>query len=246
MILLPAIDLMDGQVVRLVRGDYDQKTVYSDDPAATAKKFADMGAEMIHLVDLDGAKSGHPVNKDAIKAIVDAAGIPVEVGGGIRTIDTIQEYFDLGASQIVLGTAAIKNPDFVLSAADLFPDRIFVGIDVKDGKPATRGWLDTVDADPITLARKFATMGAGGIVYTDISRDGMLQGANIEGLKEFAEAIDIPVTASGGVTTIDDIKAIAGLQQYGVLAVIVGKAIYDGTIDLAEAIELVQNETHED
>ena len=170
----------------------------------------------------------------------------MEVGGGIRTIDTIQEYFDLGASQIVLGTAAIKNPDFVLSAADLFPDRIFVGIDVKDGKPATRGWLDTVDADPITLARKFATMGAGGIVYTDISRDGMLQGANIEGLKEFAEAIDIPVTASGGVTTIDDIKAIAGLQQYGVLAVIVGKAIYDGTIDLAEAIELVQTETHED
>jgi phosphoribosylformimino-5-aminoimidazole carboxamide ribotide isomerase len=238
MIILPAIDLMDGKVVRLTKGDYDQKTVYSDDPAAMAKKFADMGAEMLHLVDLDGAKAGVPVNTEAIRAITDAAEIPVEIGGGIRSVDTIQKYFDLGVSYVILGTAAIEHPDFVLAAADLFPDRILVGIDVKDGKPATKGWLETVDVDPVILAERFAAMGAAGIIYTDISRDGMLAGANIEGLKTFASQIDIPVTASGGVTSLDDIRAIVKLAEYGVTSAIVGKAYYDGRIDLAEAIRI--------
>ncbi len=240
MIILPAIDIMDGHVVRLVRGEFDQKVVYSEDPAGMAKKWADMGAGTLHLVDLDGAKVGEPVNREAIRAITGSCDIPVEVGGGIRTIETIEKYFDLGVSQVVLGTAALERPDFVLEAADLYPDRILVGIDVKDGKPATRGWLETVDEDPVALTNRFAAMGATGVIYTDISRDGALKGPNLEGLKSFAEAVDIPVTASGGVTTVADVKAIAQLESSGVNSMIIGKALYDGAIDLAEALEALK------
>lgn len=239
--LLPAIDLLDGMVVRLKKGDYGQKTVYSDDPASFARKWSDSGADAIHLVDLDGAKAGRPVNKDAIRAIVREADIPVEIGGGIRTVQTVEEYFDLGVYQVILGTAAFENPDLVLAAADLYPDRILVGMDVKDGKPATKGWLETVDNDPVELAEKFAAMGAAGIIYTDISRDGALVGANVEGLKTFASAVDIPVTASGGVTDIRDVKAIAALEQFGVTGMIIGKAIYEGTLSLEEAVALVKS-----
>jgi len=240
MIILPAIDLMGGKVVRLRKGAFEDKVVYSDNPSDMAAQFAEMGAEGLHLVDLDGAKEGKPVNKAQIKAIVDEAGVPVEIGGGVRSVQTVSEYLDLGVSQVILGTAAIENPDFVLAAADLFPDRILVGIDVKDGRPATRGWLETVDDDPVTLAERFAAMGAAGIIYTDISRDGMLEGANVEGLKAFAQAVDLPVTASGGVTTIDDVRAIMGLESYGVTSMIIGKAIYDKTLDLAEALALAK------
>lgn len=239
--LLPAIDLLDGMVVRLKKGDYGQKTVYSDDPASFARKWSDSGADAIHLVDLDGAKAGRPVNKDAIRAIVREADIPVEIGGGIRTVQTVTEYLDLGVYQVILGTAAFENPDLVLAAADLYPDRILVGMDVKDGKPATKGWLETVDNDPVELAEKFAAMGAAGIIYTDISRDGALVGANVEGLKTFASAVDIPVTASGGVTDIRDVKAIAALENCGVTGMIIGKAIYEGTLSLDEAVALVKS-----
>ncbi len=238
--LLPAIDLLDGMAVRLKKGDYGQKTVYSNDPASFARKWSDSGADAIHLVDLDGAKAGRPVNKDAIRAIVREADIPVEIGGGIRTVQTVTEYLDLGVYQVILGTAAIENPDLVLAAADLYPDRILVGIDVKDGKPATKGWLETSDADPVELAEKFAAMGAAGIIYTDISRDGALAGANIEGLKAFASAVDIPVTASGGVTDIRDVKAIAELEEFGVTGMIIGKAIYEGTLSLDEAVSIIK------
>ena len=238
--ILPAIDLMDGKVVRLRRGAFEEKVIYSDNPAEMAMKWADMGAEGLHLVDLDGAREGRPVNKSSIRDIVDSAGIPVEIGGGVRSVQTVSEYLDLGASHVILGTAAIENPDFALAAADLYPERILVGIDVKDGCPATRGWVETVDQDPVALAERFASMGVTGIVYTDISRDGMLSGANVEGLKSFAEAIDLPVTASGGVTTIEDVRAILELEPYGVESIIIGKAIYDETLDLAEALRLAR------
>ena len=239
--LLPAIDLLDGMVVRLKKGDYGQKTVYSDDPASFARKWSDSGADAIHLVDLDGAKVGRPVNKDAIRAIVREADIPVEIGGGIRTVQTVTEYLDLGVYQVILGTAAFENPDLVLAAADLYPDRILVGMYVKDGKPATKGWLETVEDDPVLLTEKFAAMGAAGIIYTDISRDGALVGANVEGLKTFASAVDIPVTASGGVTDIRDVKAIAELEKFGVTGMIIGKAIYEGTLSLDEAVAIVKS-----
>ncbi|MBI4666299.1 MAG: 1-(5-phosphoribosyl)-5-[(5-phosphoribosylamino)methylideneamino]imidazole-4-carboxamide isomerase [Nitrospinae bacterium] len=238
--ILPAIDLMDGKVVRLTKGDFARKTVYSDNPAQFAKKWADTGADALHLVDLDGAKAGHPVNREAIKAIIDAIDIPVEIGGGIRSVETVTEYLDLGISQVILGTAAIENPELVLAAADLYPDRILVGIDVKDGKPATKGWLETAPLDPVELTEKFAAMGAAGVIYTDISRDGAMAGANIEGLKRFAGAVDIPVTASGGVTNMDDVKAILELAPFGVSAMIIGKAIYEGTLDLHEAVKAAQ------
>ncbi|MBI5815535.1 MAG: 1-(5-phosphoribosyl)-5-[(5-phosphoribosylamino)methylideneamino]imidazole-4-carboxamide isomerase [Nitrospinae bacterium] len=240
--ILPAIDLMDGKVVRLTKGDFRKKKVYSDNPAEFALKWADMGAEGLHLVDLDGAKAGKPVNKAAIRAIVDAAGIPVEIGGGIRSVQAVTEYLDLGVSQVILGTAAIENPDLALAAADAHPDRILVGIDVKNGKPATKGWLETVDADPVALAERFAAMGVSGIIYTDISRDGMLEGPNLEGLKIFASAVDIPVTASGGVTTIEDVHSIKKLEKFGVSAMIIGKAIYEETLDLTEAIAICRKE----
>ncbi len=240
MIILPAIDLMDGAVVRLRKGAFDDKVVYSNDPAGMARKWVDMGAEAMHVVDLDGAREGRPVNKEAIRAIVDAAGIPVEIGGGIRSVQTVSDYLDLGVSQVILGTAAIENPDLVLAAADIFPGRIIVGIDVKDGRPATKGWVETVDEDPVALAKRYAAMGASGIVYTDISRDGMLAGANIEGLKVFAEAIDLPVTASGGVTSLTDVRAITGLESHGVSSMIIGKAIYDDALDLEEAIAIAK------
>jgi phosphoribosylformimino-5-aminoimidazole carboxamide ribotide isomerase len=239
--LLPAIDLLDGMVVRLKKGDYGQKTVYSDDPASFARKWSDSGADAIHLVDLDGAKAGRPVNKDAIRAIVRSADIPVEIGGGIRSVQTITEYLDLGVYQVILGTSAIEQPDLVLAAADLYPDRILVGIDVKDGKPATKGWLETSEDDPVELAGKFAAMGAAGIIYTDISRDGALVGANIEGLKAFASAVDIPVTASGGVTDANDVRAIAQLAPFGVTGMIIGKALYEGNLSLEEAVSIVRN-----
>lgn len=239
--ILPAIDLLDGKVVRLKKGDYNQVTVYSDNPAEFARKWSDSGADGIHLVDLDGAKVGKPVNRDAIRAIVREADIPVEIGGGIRSVQTVTEYLDLGVYQVILGTAAIENPDLVLAAADIYPDRILVGIDVKDGKPATKGWLETAELDPVELADKFASMGAAGIIYTDISRDGALAGANVEGLKNFASAVDIPVTASGGVTDIRDVESIAKLERFGVTGMIIGKAIYEGTLSLDEAVAFMKN-----
>lgn len=234
--ILPAIDLLGGKCVRLTQGDYNRVTTYSDDPAEMARYWESLGAEGLHLVDLDGAKAGKPVNLDAIRHIVDAVGIPTEIGGGIRSVQTAQEYLDLGITQIIFGTAAIENPDLVLAAADLFPERVLVGLDVKDGKPAVKGWLETADLDPVELAIRFAAMGAAGVIYTDISRDGALKGANVEGLRAFASAVELPVTASGGVTSVDDIRAIAALGGLGVTGVIIGKALYDGAIRLEDAV----------
>ncbi|HJM82729.1 MAG TPA: 1-(5-phosphoribosyl)-5-[(5-phosphoribosylamino)methylideneamino]imidazole-4-carboxamide isomerase [Nitrospinota bacterium] len=237
--ILPAIDLLEGKCVRLQKGDYKKVTVYSDDPVQIARKWVELGAEGLHLVDLDGAKAGKPVNTKIIKAISDKAGVPVEIGGGIRSVQAVQDYFDLGVYHVILGTAAIEQPDLVLAAADLFPDRILVGMDVKDGKPATKGWIETVVADPLEMAEKFAAMGAARIIYTDISRDGMLKGANVEELQDFASRIDIPVTASGGVTSIDDVVAIAKLERYGVDSMIIGKALYDGYLKLDDVISTI-------
>ncbi|VAX16611.1 Phosphoribosylformimino-5-aminoimidazole carboxamide ribotide isomerase [hydrothermal vent metagenome] len=242
MIILPAIDLMGGAVVRLRKGEFNDKTVYSGDPGAFAKKWADMGAEGIHIVDLDGARAGKPVNREAIRAITKMVNVPVEIGGGIRSLETAREYFDLGVSSVILGTSAIKNPDLVLEVAGIYPGRVLVGIDVKANKPAIDGWEKTVDADPVVLAAKFADMGAAGIIYTDISRDGMLEGPNIDGLKAFAEATSLPVTASGGVTTVDDVRDISKLKEHGVTSMIIGKALYDGAIDLEDALLALKND----
>jgi len=238
--ILPAIDLLGGKCVRLRQGNYGDVTEYSDDPVAMARKWAGLGAHGLHLVDLDGAKEGRPVNRDAIRAIAGAVDIPIEIGGGIRTVQTVSDYLDLGAAQVILGTAAVQNPDLALAAADLFPDRVLVGLDVKDGRPATRGWTQTESLDPVELAETFAAMGVAGIIYTDISRDGMLAGANIEGLRAFAEKIDLPVTASGGVTSVEDVRAICALEPSGVTAMIIGKALYDGRLGLAEALAAAQ------
>lgn len=234
--ILPAIDLLGGKCVRLIKGDYERVTVYSGSPGQMAKKWAGMGAEGLHVVDLDGAREGAPVNREAIRAIADEGGVPIEIGGGVRSVQTASDYLDLGASQVILGTAAIEDPNLVLAAADLFPERILVSVDVKDGKPATRGWIETVEDDPVALAEKFASMGAAGIVYTDISRDGMLAGPNLAGLRRFAESLDIPIVASGGVTTAEDIRAIKELEPLGVSSAIIGKALYDGAISLPDAL----------
>lgn len=237
MLLIPAIDLKDGRCVRLRQGALDDVTVFSDDPAAMAEQWLDQGARRLHLVDLNGAFAGKPVNQDAIAAILDAVNdeIPVQIGGGIRDLDTIETYLDMGMRYVIIGTAAVKSPGFLRDACSAFPGSIIVGLDARDGKVATDGWSKVSRHDVLDLAKKFEDYGCESIIYTDIGRDGMLSGVNIEATVRLAQHVNIPVIASGGVTNIKDIKALCEVENEGVEGVILGRSIYEGTLDFAEA-----------
>jgi len=242
MLLIPAIDLKEGKCVRLRQGRMDDGTVFSDDPVAVAGRWVKAGAKRIHLVDLNGAFAGKPVNADAIHAIVKAfPDIPVQIGGGIRDEDTLQAYLDAGVEYVIIGTKAVKEPHFVRDMALEYPRRIIVGLDAKDGKVAIDGWSKLSKHDVIDLAKHFEEDGVEAIIYTDISRDGMMQGVNIEATAKLARAINIPVIASGGITNIDDIKALGAIVGDGVMGAITGRAIYEGTLDFAEAAKLAES-----
>jgi phosphoribosylformimino-5-aminoimidazole carboxamide ribotide isomerase len=240
MIVIPAIDLKEGKCVRLEQGLMDKDTVFNDNPAAQARAWQDQGAEMLHIVDLDGAFAGEPKNRAAIEAIVKAITIPSQLGGGIRDIETIEAYLALGLSRVIIGTAAQRNPELVKEACTRFPGRIVVGIDAKNGMVAVQGWAELTDITAVDLAKKFEGFGVSAIIYTDISRDGMLQGPNLEATRALAEAVSIPVIASGGVSSLKDIRNLMDIESSGISGVITGKAVYTGAIKLAEAVALTK------
>ena len=242
MIVIPAIDLKEGKCVRLEQGLMDKDTVFNDDPAAQAREWQAQGAELLHIVDLDGAFAGEPRNKAAIEAIVTAISIPAQLGGGIRDLVTIEAYLKLGLSRVIIGTAAQRNPELVREACALFPGRVVVGIDAKNGMVAVQGWGEVTDVTAVDLAKRFEGFGVSAIIYTDISRDGMLQGPNLEATKALAEAISIPVIASGGVSSLKDIENLMTIEGSGVSGVITGKAVYTGAIRLAEAVALTKKD----
>ncbi len=240
MIILPAIDLKEGCCVRLEQGLMDKDTVYNDNPGEQARIWQDQGGEFLHIVDLDGAFAGVPKNKQAIKAIVKAIDIPSELGGGIRDMQTIEAYLELGIDRVILGTVAKENPALVEEACKKFPGQIVVGIDAKDGLVAVRGWADVTEKKATEMAKEMEGFGVEAIIYTDIARDGMMQGPNIEATKALAESINIQVIASGGLSTLDDIRRLIAIESSGVTGVITGKAIYSGAIDLREAVALTK------
>ncbi len=236
MLLIPAIDLKEGQCVRLRQGKMEDDTVFSDDPVAMAGKWVEAGARRLHIVDLDGAFAGKPKNAEVIHAIAEAhPDLRIQIGGGIRDEDTIAGYLDAGVSYVIIGTKAVQEPHFINEVCAEFPNRIIVGLDAKDGKVAVDGWSKLSKHDVIDMAQRFEQDGVEAIVYTDISRDGMMQGVNIESTVKLAQAVHIPVIASGGITNMDDIKALAAVEDEGIMGAITGRAIYEGTIDLAEA-----------
>ena len=237
MLLIPAIDLKDGHCVRLEQGDMNKATVFSEDPAAMARHWVNQGARRLHLVDLNGAFAGKPKNESAILSILKEVGdeIPVQLGGGIRDLETIERLLDDGLETIIIGTAAVKNPGFLQEACIAFGGHIMVGLDAKDGKVATDGWSKLTGHEVIDLAKKYEDYGVEAIVYTDIGRDGMLQGINIEATLRLAQAVSIPIIASGGLTNMHDIDALCDIEEDGVIGVIAGRAIYNGNINLTEA-----------
>ena len=237
MIIFPAIDLRGGKCVRLIQGDFDKETVYSDDPQATALKWQSMGAKFLHVVDLDGARKGSPQNLDAIKNILDAVEIPIEVGGGIRTLDDMETLLTLGVRRVILGSVAVENISLVEEAVKKFGDRIVVGIDARDGFVAVHGWEKSSSVKAGELAKKIVAAGVETIIYTDISKDGMLSGVNVESFTELAKESGAQIVASGGVKSIEDIRALKAAKVAGV---IVGKAIYTGALDLKLAIEIAE------
>lgn len=241
MIVIPAIDLKEGKCVRLEQGLMDKDTVYSDDPAAMARHWQDEGGELLHLVDLDGAFAGVPKNRAAIQAIVAAVKIPTELGGGIRDLETIEAYLNLGIDRVILGTVAKENPLLVAEACRRFPGHIVVGIDAKAGLVAVRGWAEVTEKLAVDLAREMEGFGVSAIIYTDIARDGMMQGPNLEATRALAEAISIPVIASGGVSSIADIRNLMAIEASGISGVITGKAIYTGALNLREAVTLTKS-----
>ncbi|HWR73906.1 MAG TPA: 1-(5-phosphoribosyl)-5-[(5-phosphoribosylamino)methylideneamino]imidazole-4-carboxamide isomerase [Nitrospirota bacterium] len=243
MLIIPAIDLKDGKCVRLQQGLMERSTVYSDNPAGMARHWESLGAELLHVVDLDGAFAGSPKNLAAITAIRGAIRIPIEVGGGIRDMSTIQRLANAGIDRIILGTAAVQNPAFVQAACAAYPGRIIVGIDAKDGLVAIKGWAEMTKVKATDLAKQMQDYGVIAVIYTDIRRDGMLQGPNVDATRDLAEALTIPVIASGGVSTIKDILALLTISHCGVQGVIVGKSIYSGSLDLKEAISLTRSGT---
>lgn len=240
MLLIPAIDLKDGRCVRLRQGDLQDATIFSEDPVTVAEQWYDQGARRLHLVDLNGAVAGKPKNEDVIRAIVRAVGddIPVQIGGGIRDLDTIERYLDFGIEYVIIGTAAVKDPGFLQDACSAFPGNIIVGLDARDGKVATDGWSKLTKHDVLDLGRKFEDYGVESIIYTDIGRDGMLSGVNIEATVRLAQHVRIPVIASGGVTDLTDIEALCEVEQEGVDGVILGRSIYEGTLDFQAAQEM--------
>lgn len=236
MLLIPAIDLKDGVCVRLRKGDMDDVTVFSDDPVAMAGQWVDAGAERLHIVDLDGAAKGKPVNAPVIHEIADAyPDLAIQVGGGIRDEDTIQAYLEAGVQYIIIGTKAVNAPHFVRDVCVEFPGHIIVGLDAKKGKVAVDGWSKLSNHDFIDLARQFERDGVEAIIFTDIDRDGMMDGLNIDSTVELARSITIPVIASGGVTSLDDIRRLCEVEQEGVMGVVAGRSLYEGAIDFAEA-----------
>ncbi|MBT3658569.1 MAG: 1-(5-phosphoribosyl)-5-[(5-phosphoribosylamino)methylideneamino]imidazole-4-carboxamide isomerase [Rhodospirillaceae bacterium] len=240
MIFFPAIDLKDGQCVRLLRGEMDQATVFNDDPAAQATHFQQQGGEWLHLVDLNGAFEGRPVNSAAVESILAAIDIPVELGGGIRDLETVEFWLDRGIRRVILGTVAVKNPDLVRAACRAHPGRVALGIDAKDGFVAVEGWAETSELTALDLARKFEDAGAAALIYTDISRDGAMQGPNIEATIAMADAVDIPVILSGGVSSMADLDAVMARASGRLEGVISGRAVYDGRIDVSKAVAVLR------
>ncbi|MDH5300581.1 MAG: 1-(5-phosphoribosyl)-5-[(5-phosphoribosylamino)methylideneamino]imidazole-4-carboxamide isomerase [Gammaproteobacteria bacterium] len=243
MLIIPAIDLKDGKCVRLRQGVMDDSTVYSDDPVQVAARWVEAGAKRLHLVDLNGAFAGKPVNGEVIRRICQAfPDVPVQVGGGIRDEDTVQAYLDSGVQYVIIGTKAVNAPHFVEDLCLEFPSHIIVGLDAKDGKVAIDGWSKLSNHDVIDMAQRFEHIGVNSIIYTDISRDGMMNGVNIEATVKLAQSIRIPVIASGGITNLDDIRALKAVEGEGIMGAITGRAIYEGTLDFAEAQKLALGE----
>ena len=237
MILYPAIDLKDGNAVRLVHGDMDQTTIFNDDPAAQAKDFVAAGCEWLHLVDLNGAFAGEPVNAAPVESILKACKVPAQLGGGIRDMATIERWLDKGLARVILGTVAVEDPDLVRQAAKAFPGQVAVGLDARNGRVATRGWAEETDMMVTDLARSFEDAGIAAIIYTDILRDGAMKGPNVDATADLARAVDIPVIASGGVSSVGDLQT---LRDTGVIAgAISGRALYDGAIDLKAALKML-------
>lgn len=241
MLIIPAIDLKNGQAVRLKQGDFSRSTVYSADPVEVALKWQNAGAGRIHIVDLDGSLAGVPRNREVIKRIAGGIRVPIELGGGIRDLATIEAYFEAGIRFAILGSAAIKDPKLVETACAKYPGRIIVGIDARDGMVAVEGWTEATTNSAVELARSFEQFKLDSIIYTDINRDGMETGVNVEATRKLAESIRVPVTASGGVASLQDIRELKKVEQSGIKAVIIGKALYTGAIILEEAIRLSQS-----
>src|SRR5487761_2455156 len=237
MLIIPAIDLKDGNCVRLKQGEMEGATVFSDDPAAMAKHWLAQGARRLHLVDLNGAFAGKPKNEAAVRSIIAAVGddVPVQLGGGIRDLETIERYLDIGVTYIIIGTAAVKVPGFLHEACDAFPGHIMVGLDAKGGKVAVDGWSKLTGHDVGDLAKRYEDYGVEAIIYTDIGRDGMLTGVNIEATVELAQPLHVPVIASGGITNLDDVRRLCEVEGEGITGAITGRAIYEGTLDFAAA-----------
>jgi phosphoribosylformimino-5-aminoimidazole carboxamide ribotide isomerase len=236
MLIIPAIDIRGGKCVRLFQGDYGRETVYAEDPKAMADRWMDQGAQLLHLVDLDGAREGIPRNKEVIQAIVERSLVPVQVGGGIRDLVTVDEYLYLGVCRVILGTAAFTDPRFLREACAKWPGRVAVDVAAKEGKVAISGWVSEKEASAVNLAKRYEELGASVIIYTDVLRDGTQKGVNLQATGEVARVLKIPVIASGGVSTIEDIKALQPLEKEGVIGVIVGRALYAGTLKLSEAL----------
>ena len=240
MLLIPAIDLKDGKCVRLRQGRMEDETIFADDPLEVAQRWVDAGARRLHLIDLNGAFAGKPVNADPIHRIAEAfPDVPIQVGGGIRDEDTVQLYLDAGVQYVIIGTKAVSAPHFINDLCLEFPGHIIVGLDAKNGKVAIDGWSKLSNHDVIDMAQHFERDGVDSIIYTDISRDGMMGGVNVEATAQLAAAISIPVIASGGISKLDDIKALQAVQDEGIMGTIIGRALYEGTIDLAEAQRMV-------
>ena len=240
MLIIPAIDLKDGKCVRLKQGDMKDATVFSEDPTATATHWLEQGARRLHLIDLNGAAAGKPRNEGAIKAIASAVGdkMPIQLGGGIRDLDTIERYLDQGVSYVIIGTAAVKTPGFLHDACTAFAGHVLVALDAKDGKVAVDGWSKMTGHDVVDLAKKFQDYGVEAIIYTDIGRDGMLTGVNIDATVALARTLTVPIIASGGLTGIDDVKALCAVESEGITGAITGRAVYQGTLNFAEAQKL--------
>ena len=240
MLIIPAIDIKNGKCVRLKQGRMSDETIFSDKPEEMAKKWFDCGAERLHLVDLDGAVSGKPVNRETISRIVESIPIPVELGGGVRDLNTLHAYFELGLQYVILGTVAHKDPDFVIEACRLYPGQIILGIDARNDRIAVEGWTEEINLTPAALAKRFEDYGLAAIIYTDINRDGMRTGCNVEATGALAGSTRTPVIASGGISRMDDVLKILPLAGDGVMGLITGRALYDGSLDLTAAIKACQ------
>jgi phosphoribosylformimino-5-aminoimidazole carboxamide ribotide isomerase len=243
MLIIPAVDIKEGRCVRLLQGREDSETVFSDDPSAMAARWEEEGAELVHVVDLDGAFRKRPQNVEAVKRILDRIHIPIQLGGGIRNMETISTFLELGVARVILGTEAMKNPSLVEQACKTFPGKIMVGIDARNGMVAIEGWTETTEKRAVEMAKSFEGLELAGIIFTDIHKDGMQTGPNINETQRMAESVSTPIIASGGVGDINDIKALLRLEPRGVMGIITGRALYDGSLDLKQALEVAAGDT---